>query len=93
MFIMIQRSGNSGINLVKTENERSESVELGHDDDSAPVNNTHTGCGFGRCRPRFLQMFANPIVFMIVLIMYCFLEGAIASGESRVPAGNVFVHT
>lgn len=65
---------------VKIEKERkTDSVEL--DDDSAP-DNMHTGCGFGRFRPKFLQICANPIVFMIILITYCCLEGAIASGES-----------
>ena len=54
----------------------------------APVT-THMGCGFGRCRPHFLQIFANPIVFMITLNIYCLVEGAIVSGKPSVFSFNI----
>ena len=71
----------SGVNLVETESKAAEKErELAElDDEPPPVANM--GCGFGRCRPRFLQCFAKPVVFMIVLNMYCILGGTIASGE------------
>ena len=50
-------------------------------EEKPPALFEHKGCGFGRCRPRFLQVFANPIVFMIVLNIYCLVEGAIVSGK------------
>lgn len=83
----MNHTSDGGANLMKTGDhtelppgdppdlESDEPVE--DDSDSAP----HMGCGFGRCRPRFLQVFANPIVFMIVLNTYCFVEGAIVSGK------------
>ena len=39
------------------------------------------GCGLGPWRPRYLQIFAKPIVFLIVLNIYCLVEGAIVSGK------------
>jgi len=72
----MRHSNDSSSNLTNTE-QKHESVEV--EDDPASV--THMGCGFGRCRPRFLQIFANPIVFMIILNIYCLVEGAIVSGE------------
>lgn len=65
--------GDSGSNLMKTEKELSP--------ESVGFEGENVGCGFGRCRPRFLQFFANPIVFMIILNIYCLVEGAIVSGE------------
>ena len=73
----MKHCGDSGANSVNAE-QRTQSVDL--EDDSAQVD-VHMKCGFGKCRPRFLQIFANPITFMIVLNIYCILEGAIASGE------------
>ena len=69
----------SGVSSVNTENQRTQFVDL--EDDFAPQVDVNMECGFGKCRPRFLQIFANPITFMIVLNIYCFLEGAIATGE------------
>ena len=40
--------------------------------------------GFGPCRPRWLQIFAKPICFMIILNIYCFVEGTIVSGKGSV---------
>ena len=40
--------------------------------------------GFGPCQPRWLQIFAKPIYFMIILNIYCFVEGTIASGKDSV---------
>lgn len=73
----MNHSSESGSNLMmKTEKALSSgSFELQYE------SGTHMGCGFGRCRPRFLQFFANPIVFMIILNIYCLVEGAIVSGE------------
>ena len=39
-------------------------------------------CGLGPCRPRWLQFFAKPIYFMIILNIYCFVEGTIVSGKN-----------
>lgn len=86
----MKHSSNSATKLVKTENGRSpESSKLEDSleedvDGSKPVtglDTTRMGCGFGRCRPRFLQFFANPIIFMIILNIYCLVEGAIVSGK------------
>ena len=81
----MNHTGDSSTNLMKTppgvnsKNERSpESVEL---EEASTSVTEHMGCGFGRCRPRFLQVFANPIVFMILLNIYCLVEGAIVSGK------------
>ena len=38
-------------------------------------------CGVGPCRPRWLQVFAKPIWFMLLLNTYCCVEGAIVSGK------------
>ena len=51
-----------------------------NDNDVAAVGS----CGFGPCRPRWLQIFAKPICFMIVLNIYCFVEGTIVSGKDSV---------
>ena len=41
-----------------------------------------SGCGFGPWRPRCLQIFAKPIVFLILLNIYCIVEGTIVSGKT-----------
>lgn len=40
------------------------------------------GCGLGPWRPRCLQIFAKPVVFLILLNIYCTVEGIIVSGET-----------
>ena len=47
------------------------------DDDD---NKASVSCGCG-CRPRWLQIFAKPSCFIVFLITYCFIEGAIVSGK------------
>ena len=59
---------NSSVNLVKKGN--------GNCDQST------SGCGFGPWRPRCLQIFAKPIVFLILLNIYCIVEGTIVSGKT-----------
>ena len=54
-------------------------------DNSNDVDVAVGSCGFGPCRPRWLQIFAKPICFMIVLNIYCFVEGTIVSGKDSVP--------
>lgn len=49
--------------------------------DSTSVTAIDGRCGFGACRPRWLNVFAKPIWFMIVLNTYCFVEGTIVSGK------------
>ena len=51
--------------------------EPDNDDDITAGNR----CGFGPCRPGWLQIFAKPICFVIFLNTYCFLEGTIISGK------------
>ena len=65
----------SDMNGEKLHSPGSEEVDLGSHDTK------HTGCGFWGCQPGFLQIFARPIVFMIILNIYCLVEGAIVSGE------------
>ena len=78
----MKHTGDSNTNLMRTETEnntekdRSPELTL----TSSPVIE-QMGCGFGRCRPRFLQIFARPFVFMIILNIYCLVEGAIVSGK------------
>lgn len=74
----MKQSGDSTTNLVKE--REMVGAEDKRENESSPVT-MHTDCGLGRCRPRFLQIFANPIVFMIILNIYCLVEGAIVSGE------------
>ena len=50
-----------------------------HDDQGNGVS-----CGLGPCRPRWLQFFAKPIYFMIILNIYCFVEGTIVSGKDMI---------
>ena len=84
----MKHTGDSSTNLMrKTDTntvEKERSPELaGTEETSAPVTG-HMGCGFGGCRPRFLQIFANPIIFMVILNIYCLVEGAIVSGKPTV---------
>ena len=56
-----------------------------NDNSNHDVNVTAVGsCGLGPCRPRWLQIFAKPICFVIVLNIYCFVEGTIVSGKDSV---------
>lgn len=78
---MEQQSDKGDVNLVDVEffNGRQEDgSDRGSDSDPRVM-----GCGFGRCRPRFLQIFATPFAFMIAMLAYCLLEGAIVNGEPR----------
>ena len=75
----MKHSDDSNKNLMRTEKEFSPESPVDLED--ASLFTTRIGCGFGRCRPRFLQYLANPIIFMIVLNFYCLVEGAIVSGE------------
>lgn len=38
-------------------------------------------CGFGRCRPKWLQVFRNSTFFTVILCLNCAIEGAIVSGK------------
>lgn len=84
-------TGDSSANLMpmrtetekNTEKDRSPELSL----TSSPTE--HMGCGLGRCRPRFLQVFARPFVFMIILNIYCLVEGAIVSGKLTSVAVNM----
>ena len=40
-----------------------------------------TGFGMLSWRPRYLQIFAKPFCFLIVLNIYCLVEGIIVSGN------------
>lgn len=68
-------STGSGTNETRIETQR-----ILVEDELVPTT-MHAGCGFGAWQPRCLQIFAKPIAFMIVLNIYCVMEGAIASGE------------
>jgi len=59
--------------------EASSDKGSGSQDDS--TDDGRPSCGFGPCRPRWLQMFAKPIWFMILLNVYCFVEGTIVTGK------------
>ena len=80
----MKHTGDSSASLMRTETEKNtekdRSPELTLTSESSPVIE-HMGCGFGRCQPRFLQIFARPFVFMIILNIYCLVEGAIVSGK------------
>ena len=53
-------------------------IDIDPDNDNIIAGN---GCGFGPCRPGWLQIFSKPICFMIFLNTYCFLEGTVISGK------------
>ena len=89
----MKHTGDSSTNLMRTEAEKSTEKDRASELAlvSSPVTEVaeHMGCGFGRCRPRFLQVFARPFFFMIILNIYCLVEGAIVSGKLK----NVAVHS
>ena len=39
-------------------------------------------CGFGPCRPKWLQVMANKKIFTLLLCLFAFLQGAVVSGTS-----------
>ena len=49
--------------------------------DEGDHDQTTLGCGLGPCRSRCLQIFAKPIIFLILLNIYCIVEGAIVNGK------------
>ena len=55
-----------------------DTIDKDPDNDDITASNN---CGFGPCRPGWLQIFAKPICFMIFLNTYCFLEGTVISGK------------
>ena len=82
----MNHSGESDSKLFRKSGINGETLsfpELSEDSDSleTSLETKHAGCGFWGCRPRFLQIFARPIIFMIILNVYCLVEGAIVSGE------------
>jgi len=56
------------------ETEDSEVVPL------LPSDDTETSCGIFGWRPQSLQTFAKPICILIMLNIYCFMEGTIVNG-------------
>jgi len=55
---------------------------LNGDSSKDDATSGQTGFGIFSWRPRCLQIFAKPFCFMIVLNIYCLVEGTIVSGMS-----------
>ena len=64
------------------DNRNNSSVNLVRKQSNGDCDQSTSGCGFGPWRPGCLQIFAKPIVFLILLNIYCIVEGAIVSGET-----------
>ena len=39
-------------------------------------------CGFGPCRPKWLQVMANKRIFTLLLCLFAFVQGSVVSGKS-----------
>lgn len=55
-------------------------------EDTAEENPVEYFCGFGKCRPKFLQIFRDAKFFTFLLCCSCFIEGTIATGDSLILA-------
>ena len=63
------------------EDKKDSSANLMKTQSNGDLDRSTPGCGFGPWRPRCLQIFAKPIVFLILLNIYCIVEGTIVSGK------------
>ncbi|XP_065898058.1 solute carrier organic anion transporter family member 4C1-like isoform X2 [Dysidea avara] len=66
------------------EDKKDSSANLMKTQSNGDLDRSTPGCGFGPWRPRCLQIFAKPIVFLILLNIYCIVEGTIVSGLTSV---------
>lgn len=48
-------------------------------------------CGFGKCRPKWMQFFRNSKFFAFILCLNCTIEGALVSGMKLQLASHNFV--